>query len=134
MINDGLWDVYKDFHMGMTGEWMAEKFHVTRTMADEYAYESHMRAARARRDGSFKAEIVGVEIGRDQGERGVFESDECIREDTTVEKLAKLKPAFKPDGVLTAGNSSQLSDGASALVVTSEERAEKMEQRAARQG
>ncbi len=127
MINDGLSDAYEGFHMGMTGEWVAEKYHVTRTMADEYAHESHMRAARAGRDGSFKAEIVGVQIGRDQSERGVFESDECIREDTTLEKLATLKPAFKPDGILTSGNSSQLSDGASALVITSEERAEKMD-------
>jgi acetyl-CoA C-acetyltransferase len=127
MIKDGLSDAYDGFHMGMTGEWVAEKYHVTRTMADEYALQSHMRAARARRDGSFRAEIVGVEVERDSGERALFEADECIREDTSLEKLARLKPAFKPDGILTSGNSSQLSDGAAALVVTSEERAEKMD-------
>jgi len=127
MINDGLSDAYEGFHMGMTGEWVAEKYHVTRRMADEYAYESHMRAARARKDGSFNADILGVQVGRDPDQLGMFESDECIREDTTLEKLAALKPAFKPDGILTSGNSSQLSDGASALVITSEERAEKMD-------
>jgi acetyl-CoA C-acetyltransferase len=127
MINDGLSDAYEGFHMGMTGEWVAEKYHVTRAMADEYAYESHMRAAKARREGSFKAEIVGVDVKRENGEHAVFDADECIREDTTIEKLAKLKSAFKPDGILTSGNASQLSDGASALIVTSEERAEKMD-------
>jgi len=126
MIRDGLSDAYEGFHMGMTGEWVAEKYRVTREMADQYSYESHMRAARARRSGSFKAEVVGVEVER-EGERRLFDEDECIREDTTLEKLARLKPAFKPDGILTSGNASQLSDGAAALVVTSEERAEKMD-------
>jgi len=127
MVRDGLSDAYEGYHMGMTGEWVAEKYHVTRAMADEYAYESHMRAARARREGWFKDEIVGVEVENEKGERSVFDTDECIREDTTVEKLAALKSAFTHHGILTSGNSSQLSDGGSALVVTSEERAEKMD-------
>lgn len=129
MIADGLSDAYEGYHMGMTGEWVAEKNHITRRMADEYAYESHMRAARARREGSFKEEIVGVEARGEGGEPTLFETDECIREDTTLEKLARLKPAFKPDGILTSGNASQLSDGASAVVVASEEKAEKLGRR-----
>src|SRR2546425_572436 len=121
MINDGLWDAYKDFHMGITGERIARKFGITRRQADEYSYESHMKAAAAQREGRFDKEIVKVDIKRESGEVEVFEKDECVRADTTIEKLAKLKPVFKPDGILTAGNSSQLSDGASAVVVTSEE-------------
>lgn len=122
MINDGLWDVYNQYHMGVTGERIAEKYGVSRRQADEFAYESHMKAAGATKEGRFADEIVGVTIESEDGER-TFDSDECIRADTTVEKLAKLKPVFKKDGILTAGNSSQLSDGASALVVASEEAA-----------
>lgn len=122
MILDGLWDVYNEFHMGITGERIAKKFGVTRRQADEYALESHMRAARAQKAGRFLDEIIPVEVERD-GREATFDSDECIRADTTMEKLSRLKPAFAPDGVLTAGNSSQLSDGASALVVMSAEAA-----------
>jgi acetyl-CoA C-acetyltransferase len=123
MIYDGLWDVYNDFHMGVTGEIVAERNGIKRKDADEFAYESHMRAAKAIREGSFQEEIVPVEIRRDDGATVRFNADECVRPDTTLRKLSKLNPVFKPDGVLTAGNSSQLSDGASALVVMSEERA-----------
>jgi acetyl-CoA C-acetyltransferase len=123
MINDGLWDAYKDFHMGITGERIAEKFGVTRAQADEFALQSHMKAAAAQKEGGFDDEIVKVEIQRESGELVVFDHDECVRLDTTLERLAKLRPVFKPDGILTAGNSSQLSDGAAALVVSSEERA-----------
>lgn len=124
MILDGLWDVYNEFHMGMTGERIAKKFGVTRRQADEYAFESHMKAAKAQKAGRFEEEIAPVEFERD-GQKATFGSDECIRFDTNLEKLAKLKPAFAPEGILTAGNSSQLSDGASALVVTSEKAARK---------
>lgn len=124
MIVDGLWDVYNDFHMGMTGERIAKKFGVTRRQADEYAFESHMKAAKAQKAGRFADEIVPVEVEAG-GQKTRFASDECIRFDTTLDKLARLKPAFAPDGILTAGNSSQLSDGASALVVTSERAAKK---------
>lgn len=120
MINDGLWDAYNEFHMGITGEIVAERHGITRKQADEYAYQSHMRAAKATREGYFKEEIVPINIKREEGEF-VFDRDECIREDTTIEKLSKLKPVFKQNGILTAGNSSQLSDGASALVVCSKE-------------
>ena len=122
MILDGLWDVYNEFHMGMTGERIAKKYAVTRRQADEYAFDSHKKAAKAQGSGRFVDEIVPVEVELD-GRSERFALDECVRADTTVEKLGRLKPAFAPDGVLTAGNSSQLSDGASALVVSSEEAA-----------
>jgi acetyl-CoA C-acetyltransferase len=124
MIADGLWDAYHNYHMGLTGERIAQKFHITRREADEFAYESHMKASRATAAGFFDAEKVNVKIEHEGGVITEFSDDECIRADTTIEKLGKLKPAFKPEGVLTAGNSSQLSDGASALVVTSEEAAD----------
>ena len=126
MIVDGLWDAYEDYHMGVTGELVARRFKITRREADEFAYESHMRAAKASKAGRFRDEIVRVEFEREEGGVKSFEKDECIREDTTPGKLAKLKPVFKKGGVLTAGNSSQLSDGASALVVASEEAAERL--------
>ncbi len=129
MINDGLWDVYNGYHMGITGERIAEKYGVSRKRADEFAFESHKKAAAASKEGRFASEIVGLTIETTDGEERSFDSDECIRADTTVEKLAKLKPVFKKGGVLTAGNSSQLSDGASALVVASEEKAEEIKAR-----
>ncbi|MDV3244011.1 MAG: acetyl-CoA C-acetyltransferase [Nitrososphaerales archaeon] len=126
MIMDGLWDAYNDYHMGVTGELIAKKYKITRREADEFAYESHMRAARAARSGKFDDEIVKVEIEREGGVVDNFERDECIRADTTIEKLSRLKPVFREGGVLTAGNSSQLSDGASALAVASEEAAARL--------
>jgi acetyl-CoA C-acetyltransferase len=126
MILDGLWDAYHNYHMGLTGEHIAQKFHITRGEADEFSFESHMKASKAAKAGVFDAEKVNVKIEHEGGVVTEFSEDECIRADTTVEKLAKLKPAFKPDGVLTAGNSSQLSDGASAVVVASEEVADKL--------
>lgn len=119
MIYDGLWEIYHDYHMGVTGERVAEKYGVTRERADEYALMSHERALEAIRSGRLREEIVPVEV------QGVsFEKDECVREDTTLDKLSKLPPVFKKDGVLTAGNSSQLSDGAAAVVVMSARKAE----------
>ena len=125
MIADGLWDSYHNYHMGVTGELIAKKFGIRRKEADEFAYRSHMKAARASDSGDFDDEIVKVMIDR-EGKLEEFAKDECIRRDTTVEKLGKLKPVFKLGGVLTAGNSSQLSDGASALVVASQEAADKL--------
>ena len=125
MITDGLWEVYHNYHMGLTGEHIAQRFHITRREADEFAYESHMKASKASKAGLFNAEKVNVKVEGDGGEIIEFSDDECIRAETTIEKLGKLKPTFKPDGVLTAGNSSQLSDGASAVVVTSERVAER---------
>lgn len=125
MIVDGLWDAYHDYHMGVTGELVAKKFKISRKEADEFAYSSHSKAARATSRGDFAPEIVKIRVERD-GEASEFGVDECVRADTTMEKLGRLKPVFKPDGVLTAGNSSQLSDGGSALVVASEEAADRL--------
>jgi acetyl-CoA C-acetyltransferase len=126
MIVDGLWDAYHDYHMGMTGELVAKKFKIARKEADEFAFSSHMKALRAMESRDFEKEVVPVRIEREDGEVVEFSKDECIRADTTMEKLGKLKPVFKAGGVLTAGNSSQLSDGASALVVASEEAADRL--------
>ncbi|RLF71274.1 MAG: acetyl-CoA C-acyltransferase, partial [Thermoplasmata archaeon] len=124
MIVDGLWDIYNDFHMGMTGEIVAEEFSLTREEIDRYAYRSHMRAHRATEEGHFKKEIVPVLI--DKREETYLEKDEGIRPDTSLEKLARLKPVFKKDGVITAGNASQLSDGAAAMLVTTKKKAEEL--------
>ncbi|MDA4125374.1 MAG: acetyl-CoA C-acetyltransferase [Thaumarchaeota archaeon] len=126
MIHDGLWDAYHDYHMGVTGEHIAKKYGITRAEADEFAYASHTKAAKASRSGLFDKEIVKIDVEREDGEVKEFLKDECIREDTTMETLARLKPVFKAGGILTAGNSSQLSDGASALVVASEKAAERL--------
>ena len=124
MINDGLWDVYNDYHMGCTGEIVSEKFDVSREEQDEYALNSHRKAAAAIKAGNFKDEIVPVEIPQKKGAPVVFDTDETVREDTSLEALAKLKPAFKKDsGTVTAGNAPGVNDGASAVVVTSSERA-----------
>jgi acetyl-CoA C-acetyltransferase len=127
MILDGLWEVYHDYHMGMTGENVAKRYGITRKEADEFAYESQMKAARALKARLFDEEIVKVGIQKENGEVVEFDNDECVRPDTTVEKLGKLKPVFKEGGICTAGNSSQLSDGASAVVVASEEAADRLD-------
>jgi acetyl-CoA C-acetyltransferase len=125
MIADGLWDAYHNYHMGITGELIAKRYGIGRKEADEFSMSSHLKAAKATAEGHFADEIVKVTIQK-EGEIVQFEKDEGPRADTTMEKLAKLKPVFKPDGILTAGNSSQLSDGASAAVVTSEETADRL--------
>ena len=119
MVRDGLWDVYNDYHMGCTGEVVSEKFNVSRAEQDAYALESHRKAAAAIKAGKFKDEIVSVEIPQKKGAALIFDTDETVREDTSLAALAKLKPAFKKDGTVTAGNSPGVNDGASALVVTS---------------
>jgi acetyl-CoA C-acetyltransferase len=121
MILDGLWCAFDDIHMGMNGEIVAEKFGATREEQDEYAYSSHQKAIHAIEKGYFKDEIVPVEIPQRKGEPIVFEVDEGPRKDTTLERLARLKPVFKKDGTVTAGNASTLNDGGSAVVVASEE-------------
>ncbi len=126
MIVDGLWDVYHDYHMGITGELIAKKFGITRREADEFSVQSHQKAAKAAKAGLFEEEKVAVEIQHEGGKVTDFRDDECIRGDTTMEKLSALKPVFKPGGVLTAGNSSQLSDGSAAVVVASEEAADRL--------
>ena len=121
MILDGLWCAFDDKHMGMTGEVVAEKFGATRQEQDEYALSSHQKAIHAIEKGYFKDEIIPVEIPQRKGEPMLFAVDEGPREDTALEKLAKLRPAFKKDGTVTAGNASSLNDGAAAVVVASED-------------
>ncbi|RLF32823.1 MAG: acetyl-CoA C-acyltransferase [Thermoplasmata archaeon] len=126
MVYDGLWDVYNDFHMGNTGEVIAERHNISREDCDKFALWSHQKAAKATSDGSFKDEIIPVEIPQKKGDPIVFDKDEGIRYDTTLEKLSKLPPFFKKDGVVTAGNASQITDGASAVVVMSKEKAKQL--------
>ncbi|MEM0466549.1 MAG: acetyl-CoA C-acetyltransferase [Candidatus Thermoplasmatota archaeon] len=126
MVNDGLWDVYNNFHMGMTGEIIAEKYHISRKECDQFAVSSHQKAAHATRTGKFKDEILPIEIKQKNGESFVFSADEGIRSNSTIEGLEKLKPVFKENGVITAGNASQISDGASAVVVMNKKKAEKL--------
>jgi acetyl-CoA C-acetyltransferase len=126
MVWDGLWDIYNDFHMGLTAEKVAEKYDVSRSAQDQFAAESHRKAAEATAKGLFDAEKFAVEIKGKKGEVTKFTSDENVRGDTTVEGIAKLKPAFKEGGTVTAANASSINDGASALVVMSREKAEKL--------
>ncbi len=125
MINDGLWEVYRGYHMGVAAEMIAEKYGITRQDQDAFAVQSHRRAAAATENGWFREGIVPVEIpAAKKGEAPrLFDKDEGIRPDTTVEILSKLKPAFKEGGTVTAGNAPGVSDGAAALVVTSAETA-----------
>ncbi|MGH9971324.1 MAG: acetyl-CoA C-acetyltransferase [Pyrinomonadaceae bacterium] len=123
MINDGLWCAFDDQHMGCTGEVVADRFKVSRAEQDAYALKSHQKAASAIKAGKFKDEIVPVEIPQKKGPPIPFDTDETVREDTSLEVLGKLKPAFKEGGSVTAGNAPGVNDGASAVIVTSLERA-----------
>jgi acetyl-CoA C-acetyltransferase len=128
MINDGLWDVYNNYHMGQTGENVADKFKVTREQQDEYAANSHRKAVAAQKEGRFKDEIVPVQLPSKKKDAPAefLDRDEGPREDSTPEVLRKLKPAFKKDGTVTAGNASTVNDGAAALVVTSATKAREL--------
>jgi acetyl-CoA C-acetyltransferase len=126
MITDGLWDVYKNFHMGVTGELVAEKYGVTRQEQDQFAFDSHRKAVRAIKSCFFGEQIVPVEIPQKKGEPVIIKTDESPREDTSLEALAKLKPAFKKDGTVTAGNAPGTNDGAGAVIVTSEKNAARL--------
>jgi len=124
MVHDGLWDIYNDYHMGLTGENVAEKYGITREEQDAFAVESHRKAVSAQKECRFKAQIVPVEIpatkkGQKSAPPVIFDKDEGPREDTTIEVLRALKPAFKKDGTVTAGNAPGVNDGAAAVVVTS---------------
>lgn len=125
MIYDGLWEIYNGIHMGVCAEMIAVKYGITRAEQDAFAAESHRRAAAAAADGSFRDEILAVELPKQKGETAprLFSADESIRPDTSVEVLARLKPAFQEGGTVTAGNAPGVSDGAAAVVVTSEEKA-----------
>jgi acetyl-CoA C-acetyltransferase len=118
MLKDGLWDVYNDFHMAMTGERVAAKFGITRREADNFSLKSNLKAIAAINEGRFREEVLAVQAGG-----MIVDRDECVREGTSIEKLEKLPPVFKEGGILTAGNVSKLSDGAAALLVMSEAKA-----------
>jgi acetyl-CoA C-acetyltransferase len=127
MIQDGLWDIYNDFHMGMTAELVADKYKIARDAQDEFAVGSHKKAAAAAAAGKFKDEIVAVKVAQPKGDPVTVAADEGPRGDSDLAKLSKLKPAFKREGgTVTAGNASTINDGASALVVMSEKRAQQL--------
>src|ERR1700685_3104862 len=128
MVHDGLWDIYNNYHMGITGENVAEKYGITREDQDEFALNSHRKALAAMKEGSIKSQIVPVEIpSKKKGAAPpIFDKDESPREDTTIEVLRSLKPAFKKDGTVTAGNAPGVNDGAAAVVVTSAKRAKEL--------
>ncbi|MDF2884360.1 MAG: acetyl-CoA acetyltransferase [Clostridiaceae bacterium] len=125
MVNDALWDAFNDYHMGITAENVAEKWGLKREELDKFAAASQQKAAKATESGRFKDEIVPVEIKKKK-ETIIFDQDEGIRPDTTAEGIAKLRPAFKEGGVVTAANSSGINDGAAAVVVMSEEKAKEL--------
>jgi acetyl-CoA C-acetyltransferase len=126
MINDGLWCAFEQCHMGNSGEVVAEHYKVGRAAQDDYAARSHQKAARATSEGAFTDEILPISIPQKKGDPVVVTRDEAIRPDTTAEGLAALKPAFKKDGTVTAGNAPGVNDGASALVVMAAPRAQSL--------
>jgi len=126
MIKDGLWDAFYDYHMGVTAENIAEKWGLTREMQDEFALNSQLKAEKAVKEGRFKDEIVPVEIPQRKGDPIVFDTDEFPKFGSTIEKLGKLKPAFKKGGTVTAGNASGINDGAAMFIVMSKEKAEQL--------
>jgi len=128
MVNDGLWDIFNNYHMGITGENVAERYGITREEQDEFALNSHRKALAAIKECRFKSQIVPVELApkKKGGESVIFDHDESPREDTTIEVLRSLKPAFKKDGTVTAGNAPGVNDGAAALIVTSAKRAKQL--------
>jgi acetyl-CoA C-acetyltransferase len=126
VVKDGLWCPFEDQHMGVSAEFIAEKHDITRAQLDEFAYNSQIKAAAAIKAGKFKAEIAPVEMPQRKGPPILFDTDECPRGDTTVEALAKLRPAFKEGGIVTAGNAPGITDGGAAVVVMSRERADKL--------
>ncbi|MBI5841659.1 MAG: acetyl-CoA C-acetyltransferase [Chloroflexi bacterium] len=125
LLNDGLWDPFENWGMGMAAEFIGDEYEVTREAMDKFALESHQKAVAAQEAGKFKDEIAPVEIKGRKGEVTLFDTDEGPRKDTSLESLAKLKPAFKPDGKVTAGNASSMNDGAAAVVIASHAYAEK---------
>lgn len=117
MVHDGLWDAFDDVHMGMTGELVSETYKVSREEQDAYAVDSHRKAAKATKEGAFTDEMLPISIPQRKGEPIIVNADEPIREDTSIESLGRLKPAFKKDGTVTAGNAPGVNDAAAALVV-----------------
>ena len=125
LLNDGLWDPFEHWGMGNAAEFIGEEYEVTREAMDRFALESHQKAVAAQEEGRFKAEMVPVEVPSRKGEATIVDTDEGPRKDTSLETLAKLKPSFKADGRVTAGNASSMNDGAAALVIASRAYAEK---------
>jgi acetyl-CoA C-acetyltransferase len=125
LLKDGLWDPFENWGMGNAAEFIGEEYEVTREAMDQFALQSHQKAVAAQEAGKFKAEIVPVQIPGRKGEVHTVDTDEGPRKDTSLEALAKLKPAFKPDGKVTPGNSSPMNDGAAAVVIASRAYAEK---------
>ncbi len=126
LVHDGLWCAFEDQHMGNSAEWIAREYELTREELDEYAYNSHMKAIAAIDEGRFVDEIVPIEIPQRRGDPILFDTDEVPRRDTSLEKLARLRPAFDPSGIVTAGNSPGITDGAAAVVVMSRAKAEEV--------
>ncbi len=124
LLLDGLWDSFEDWAMGMAAEWIADEYKVTREAMDQWALDSHLKAVKAIDEGKFKAEIVPIEVPGRKGKITLVEEDETPRRDTSLEMLAKLRPAFTADGRVTAGNSPGLNDGAAAVIIASREKAD----------
>jgi len=125
LLNDGLWDPFENWGMGNAAEFIGEEYEVTREAMDRWSFESHQKAVAAQESGKFKDEIIPVEIAGRRGEVSVVDKDEGPRKDTSLDALSKLKPAFKPDGKVTPGNSSPMNDGGAAVVISSRAYAEK---------
>ncbi|WP_339254866.1 acetyl-CoA C-acetyltransferase [Sporosarcina sp. FSL W8-0480] len=126
MISDGLWCAFNDYHMGITAENLCDRYSLTREEQDAFSAASQEKAAAAIESGKFKEEIVPVEIPQRKGEPVIFDTDEYVKDGTTIEKLTKLRPAFKKDGSVTAGNASGINDGAAAFVIMSKQKAEEL--------
>ena len=127
MIHDGLWEAFEDFHMGNTGELVAERHRITRQQQDEFALNSHRKAVAAAREGRFRGELVSVPVPQKKGEPLVVTMDESPRDDASLEQLSRLKPVFKKDGTVTAGNAPGTNDGAAAVIVASPAKAKELE-------
>ena len=126
MIQDGLWCAFNDYHMGITAENLCDRYEITREEQDAFSAKSQQKAAAAIEAGTFKEEIVAIEIPQRKGDPIVFDTDEYVKVGTTADKLGKLRPAFKKDGSVTAGNASGINDGAAALVIMSKEKADEL--------
>ena len=127
MIHDGLWEAFEDFHMGNTGELVAERHRITRQQQDEFALNSHRKAVAAAREGRFRSELVSVPVPQKKGEPVVVTMDESPRDDASLEQLGRLKPVFKKDGTVTAGNAPGTNDAAAAVIVASPAKAKELE-------
>ena len=126
MIKDGLTDAFNNYHMGITAENIAEQWEISREEQDQFALNSQLKTEKAQKDGKFKDEIVPIEIPQRKGDPIIFDTDEFPKQGLSIEKLAKLRPAFKKDGTVTAGNASGINDGAAMLIIMSKEKADEL--------